>query len=55
VFYELIAWATARGYRYLNLGKSTEDEGRALNAGLFRFKEGFGARGVLRETMSRSI
>jgi hypothetical protein len=55
VFYELVAWATASGFRYLNLGKATDDDGRALNVGLFNFKEGFGARSVLRETMAATL
>jgi hypothetical protein len=44
-------WALQKGYGHLNLGLSTEEQGKQLNAGLFKFKEGFGARGVLRETM----
>jgi hypothetical protein len=46
-----IQWACEQGYRYLNLGTSNTDGGRGINSGLFRFKEGFGGRGVLRETM----
>ena len=42
-------WGHEHGYRYLNLGISTEDGGRVINWGLFRFKEGFGARGVVRK------
>lgn len=52
---ELIAWASEQGYHYLNLGMSTEDEGRRINTGLFDFKEGFGGRGVLRETMELTL
>ena len=40
----------AKGFKYLNLGISTEDNGLSLNRGLLRFKESFGARGVLRKT-----
>ena len=50
LFYELINWGRAKGYLYLDWGISTEDKGKYVNQGLFRFKEGFGGRGVLRET-----
>lgn len=43
-------WAAARGFRTLHFGISTEDAGRVVNWGLFRFKEGFGAGGVLRDS-----
>ena len=36
------------GFRYLNFGISTESGGSTINHGLFRFKEGFGAKGVVR-------
>jgi len=38
-------------FSYFNLGMVTEPGGHEFNEGLCRFKEGFGARGVLRETM----
>jgi lipid II:glycine glycyltransferase (peptidoglycan interpeptide bridge formation enzyme) len=41
----------AKGYKYFNLGMVNEPGGEVLNEGLSRFKEGFGARGVLRETL----
>jgi len=44
-------WAKEKGYIYFNLGMATEPGGLELNEGLVRFKEGFGAKGVLRETM----
>jgi hypothetical protein len=50
VFYRLINWGGQEGYRYLDWGISTEDKGRLVNHGLFRFKEEFGGRGLLRET-----
>lgn len=49
VIYRLMQWGYEQGYRYMNLGISTEDSGRVINPGLFRFKEGFGARGVVRK------
>jgi lipid II:glycine glycyltransferase (peptidoglycan interpeptide bridge formation enzyme) len=39
------------GFKFFNLGMVNEPGGEILNEGLTRFKEGFGARGVLRETM----
>jgi hypothetical protein len=48
---EIIQWACAQQYQYLNLGTSNFDAGKGINEGLFRFKEGFGGRNVLRETM----
>jgi hypothetical protein len=47
----LIVWGGERGFKYLNLGMANEQEGRKINLGLFGFKEGFGGRGMLRETM----
>lgn len=37
-----------RGFKYLNLGISTEQGGKIINWGLFKFKESFGAEGFLR-------
>jgi hypothetical protein len=51
----LVGVAAAEGYHYLNLGMSTEDAGRKPNLGLFAFKEGFGGRGVLRETLELEL
>jgi hypothetical protein len=48
---EIIQWACAKQYQYLNLGTSNFDAGKGINEGLFRFKEGFGGHNVLRETM----
>lgn len=50
LFYKLINWGMEHGYHYLDWGISTEHKGRKLNQGLFKFKEKFGGRGVLRET-----
>jgi len=50
VFPRLINWAVDKGYHYLDWGISTENRGKVINHGLFRFKETFGGRGVLRET-----
>lgn len=50
VFNRLISWGAEKGYRYLDWGISTEDKGRLVNHGLFRYKEEFGGRGLLRET-----
>ena len=50
VFAYLMAWGRKNGYTYLDWGISTEERGSKLNAELLRFKEGFGGRGVLRES-----
>ncbi|WP_066634995.1 GNAT family N-acetyltransferase [Desulfolucanica intricata] len=50
LFYRLINWGIEKSYQYLDWGISTEDKGKYVNQGLFRFKESFGGRGVLRET-----
>lgn len=47
----IIRWGCEQGYSYFNLGTSNTEAGRVINSGLFRFKEGFGGRSVLRETM----
>lgn len=46
----LIKWGQSQGYHYLDWGISTELNGTRLNRGLINFKEGFGGRGILRET-----
>jgi hypothetical protein len=48
---EIIKWGCAQEFTFLNLGTSNTDGGRIFNSGLFRFKEGFGGRNTLRETM----
>ena len=44
-------WAQENHYQYFNLGRPTEDNGNIVNFNLFKFKESYGGRGVLRETM----
>ncbi len=51
VTHYIIKWGHENGFKYFNLGTANEDGGRVVNEGLFHFKEGFGGRGVLRETM----
>jgi len=46
----IIQWASARRYRFLDLGTFTLD--MAPNWGLGKFKEKFGARGVFRSTLA---
>jgi hypothetical protein len=46
----LVGWGADSGYRWFNLGISTESRGRVVNWGLFRFKEGFGGSGFNRTT-----
>lgn len=50
IFYTLINWGISEKYHYLDWGISTENKGKHVNHGLFRFKENFGGRGILRET-----
>ncbi len=47
----IIEWGNQKGFKYFNLGTGNENEGKSVNSGLFYFKESFGGRGVLRETM----
>ena len=51
IVHEILLWAVRHKLRYLNFGISTESGGTAINWGLFRFKESFGGRGVLRDTL----
>lgn len=55
LFFKLINWGIENGYQYLDWGISTENKGKFVNDGLFRFKEGFGGRGVLRESYGLSL
>lgn len=48
----IIDWGIRNNFHYFNLGSGNEEAGRKINTGLFAFKEGFGGRGILRETMS---
>lgn len=50
VFSHLITWGLKEGFNFVDWGISTEKKGKDVNSGLFKFKEGFGGRGVLRET-----
>jgi hypothetical protein len=47
VFEYCISQAKGSGKRYFDFGISTEDGGKVLNEGLYRFKQGFGARGII--------
>jgi hypothetical protein len=47
----IAAWGCDNKYQWFNLGMANENNGKIINYGLFKFKEGFGSRGVLRETM----
>ncbi|MFW6110444.1 MAG: peptidoglycan bridge formation glycyltransferase FemA/FemB family protein [Thermoproteota archaeon] len=55
VINEVMKWGKNQGYDYLTLGISTERGGEEINWGLFRFKESFGARGVLRTVYSLKV
>jgi hypothetical protein len=49
IFAYLMEWGRKNGFFYLDWGISTEAKGSRINGELFRFKEGFGGHGVLRE------
>lgn len=49
VTWTAIEQARVSGARWFSFGISTENEGRALNTSLFRFKESFGATSVVHE------
>lgn len=55
VFDYIIDWGNKNGYAFFNVGMANEEGGKVINYGLFQFKEGFGGRGVLRETMSLKL
>ncbi|MFZ5967271.1 MAG: GNAT family N-acetyltransferase [Bacillota bacterium] len=50
IFGYLMEWGRRNSFSYLDWGISTEAKGSRVNAELFRFKEGFGGHGVLRES-----
>lgn len=50
IFGYLMEWGQKNNFSYLDWGISTEAKGSRLNTELFRFKEGFGGSGVLRES-----
>lgn len=45
----LVRYLKLKGFKYLNYGISTENEGKIINLDLFRFKEKFKGFGVYRE------
>jgi hypothetical protein len=49
IFGHMMEWGQKNGFSYLDWGISTEGKGSIVNTGLFRFKEGYGGHGVLRE------
>lgn len=51
LIHQISVWAVENGFRYFNLGMTNEPDGSGINSGLCKFKEGFGGRSVLRETM----
>jgi hypothetical protein len=50
LFYEVVRWCIAQGFRFLDFGIFTVN--MQPNWGLGRFKESFGAQGVFRDTMA---
>lgn len=53
LFYEIIKWSIEKGYKFLDYGIFTVNEDP--NWGLGKFKESFGARGILRETFQKDL
>ncbi|MDZ7260589.1 MAG: GNAT family N-acetyltransferase [candidate division KSB1 bacterium] len=51
LFYEIIRWAIEHGFQFLDFGIFTVD--MDPNWGLGRFKEGFGAQGIFRDTLQK--
>ena len=51
LIHRIAIWALENGFHYFNLGMSNQPDGSGINLGLSKFKEGFGGRSVLRETM----
>lgn len=51
LLHEVSIWAQKNGYQFFNLGRANEDNGKTVNFNLFKFKESYGGRGVLRETL----
>lgn len=49
IFGHMMEWGLKNSFLYLDFGISTEGKGSSVNTGLFRFKEGYGGHGVLRE------
>lgn len=50
IFGYLMEWGRKNSFFYLDGGISTEEKGSIVNTELFRFKEGYGGHGVLRES-----
>lgn len=53
LIYHLIDEAVKKGMKKFTFGICTEDQGRKLNAGLARFKEGFGATYTLNKSFEK--
>lgn len=55
LMYNLISLAVSKDLRFLTFGISTENQGRSLNLGLSRFKEGFGAEYSLNKSFEKIV
>lgn len=55
LYHGFLAAAAAEGYAYASFGISSEGFGGPVNAGLRRFKEGFGARPALFQRYTRAL
>lgn len=54
LIHRIAVWALENNFEFFNLGMSNDPDG-SVNVGLSRFKEGFGARSVLRETVRLTL
>jgi hypothetical protein len=55
LIFKVIQWAMYQELKFLNFGISTEKQGRVLNPGLVKFKEGYGGCNIVRKTYSLKI
>lgn len=55
LYYSLIKYAKAQGYKYLSFGTSTLDHGMILNRSLAQFKEGFGTETYVNRTYHKKM
>lgn len=54
LIHRIAVWALENNFEFFNLGMSNNPDG-SINVGLSRFKEGFGARSILRETVRLAL
>lgn len=55
IIYDIYMWGSRNQFKFMNLGVSTENQGKDINWSLFHFKEGFNGRGVIRKTFHKDL